>query len=90
MVLRLLYSRKQGDMMSKKKSVAKKTKAVRYPWDKWFSQKSFRVVRGKHYHCQTHSMAQQIRNFAGENNIGVSIRIKEDTITTKIDAPFIW
>lgn len=58
--------------------------AIKYPWDKWFSRKSFTVKRGKHYTCQTHGMSQQIRNVAASKGITVNITCKDDTLKVKV------
>jgi len=68
----------------REKNLANKRKLPRYPWDKWFAKNSFRVTRGKHYHCQPHSMAVQVRTAAGKRSLSVSVSISEDTITTRI------
>lgn len=54
---------------------------VRYPWDKWLeSKKRVWLKQGRDYDCQSHSMAQQIRNAAGKRNKTVSVCIDGDTI----------
>ena len=58
-----------------------KKKSVRYPWDKWFGWKRCKLVRGKDYHCQPHSMSVQIRNAAIQRGLRVKVEIDEGTIT---------
>ena len=55
-----------------------------YPWERWFSQKSFRIIRGKHFDCQVHGMAQQIRNAASYYGVGVSISVEAETVIVKV------
>ncbi len=55
-----------------------------HPWDRWFSHKTFRLVRYKHYHCQPHSMAAQVRNAAGNRKLLVSVLMDEGLITVTI------
>lgn len=52
----------------------------KHPWDKWFRRKQFCLVRGRHYTCQPHSMAQQVRTAALKRSLSISIRIAEGTI----------
>jgi hypothetical protein len=56
---------------------------VRHPWEKWFSKKSFRLIRGKHFNGMVHSMAQQVRNAASARGLRVSIAF---TFTKDSDA----
>jgi len=61
--------------------MAKRTK---YPWTKWFSKKSFKLTRGKHFESQPYCMAQSIRNRAVLERKSVSIKIGENSIHVKI------
>jgi hypothetical protein len=56
---------------------------IRYPWKRWFSQKKTTLVQGKHFQCQIHSMAQQIRNTAPKYGVIASLRIEDDTIVAR-------
>lgn len=51
-----------------------------YPWDKWFSRKTFTVVRGVDYDCAVHGMASQIRTRASLRGLRVSLEIIDGTI----------
>lgn len=59
------------------------SKAI-YPWSKWFGRKRFQLVRGKHYHCQPHSMSVQVRNAAANRGLWVSVRIREGLLTVEV------
>lgn len=52
----------------------------RYPWQRLFARRSFRLVRGRDYDCLTHAMAQMVRNAAAprRHNVKVNIRVDED------------
>lgn len=52
----------------------------RYPWVRWFSQRKFRLIRGRDYDCFTHAMAQMVRNAAApkRHNVRVSISVEGD------------
>ncbi len=54
--------------------------ARRYPWRRWFSMKSFHIEKGLDYNGHTYTMAQQIRNAAGNPKwaVKVSITVSED------------
>jgi len=54
---------------------------IRYPWDKWFHKKSFKLVRGEDYFCQPHSMAVQVRGAASKRGLSVHVSINEKVIT---------
>lgn len=56
----------------------------KYPWERWFSQSRFRLRQGKHYTCQPHSMAQQVRTNAMYYGVSVSIRIRGDLIVVTV------
>ena len=56
-------------------------KQKRHPWDKWFGYRQFALKKGRQYTCQSHTMAQQVRNAAAERDMKVSIRILGDRIT---------
>lgn len=53
----------------------------RYPWERWFSKRKFTLVKGRHYECQPHSMAQQVRSAASKYGCRVSIKLEGETIT---------
>ncbi len=57
---------------------------MKYDWDKLFKRKKFTIVRGRDFHCQMHSMAQQVRNAAVAREKHVSVNINEDVITVTI------
>lgn len=61
-------------------AVKKKPSQVRYPWDRWFGSASrrrrqFVLVKGKDYHCMSHSMSVQVRNAAAARGLRVSVHI---------------
>lgn len=56
----------------------------KYPWEKWFGWKSFKLTRGKHFEGLPHSMAQTIRNRAPDYGKKVSISIGETTLEVKV------
>ena len=65
----------------------RKSPVVRYPWQKWFDKGRFTLRKGKHYHCQTHSMATLIRLTAAKSKYGlsgVSLRINDDVIKAEV------
>jgi hypothetical protein len=70
-----------------KKRKGKKFKQFEYPWNKWFKRKKFKLVRGEHFDCQMHSMAQQIRSKASAQNIPVQLGIDEKVITVTVLKP---
>jgi hypothetical protein len=37
----------------------------RYPWERWFNQAEFVLVRGRDFDCRTDTMIQMLRNRAG-------------------------
>lgn len=47
-----------------------------YPVAKWFGYKSFVLRKGKHYTCQTYSMIQKLRKYAGSPEYRLSLQIK--------------
>ena len=51
---------------------------VKYPWNKWFQRKRFRLIRGRDYHCMPHSMSVQIRNAAIQRGVRVRVQIMMD------------
>ncbi len=61
-----------------------------YPWNDWFGKAvlskrhSITIKRGKHYHCSSSSMAQQIRSAASSRNLAVSVIEIEDGFTILI------
>lgn len=59
----------------------KKKKPVRYPWDEWFEVNPLVLVRGKHFHCQPHSMSVMVRNAAEARGFWVRVFINEGTLT---------
>lgn len=65
----------------------KKIKPIRYPWDKWLSKRSLRLVRGRHYNCMPHSMGVQVRNAAAMRGIHVSVKIAEDILIITVFNP---
>lgn len=62
----------------------KKKKSVRHPWDKWFNQERFRIVRGKHFEVAPYCMAGQIRNKAPLYGVRVSIKVTEDVLVVTV------
>lgn len=67
-------------LMEKEKLDLKKVKKkprfqVRYPWDEWFTNKRFRLVKGKHYFSTTTGMVQTIRKAAMTRGLKVRLRI---------------
>lgn len=61
-----------------------------YPWSKWFKLKvgspvrQKTLIRGVHFDCMPHSMAQQVRNAAYKRGRRVSIQIEEDCLKITI------
>ena len=56
----------------------------RYPWEVWFSKKKVRLIRGRDYHCMSHSMSVQIRAAAPNFQKAVSVEIDEEGLTVHI------
>lgn len=50
----------------------------RYPWVKWFSKRSFRLLAGRDYDCRTYTMAQMVRNTASRLRYKVSVTVYPD------------
>lgn len=59
-------------------------KKVRHPWAEWFGRKKVVLVRGKHFLCQPHSMAVQIRAAARRQRLHVKVEIEESVITATV------
>lgn len=59
---------------------------AKYPWTKWFAYtpRKLTLIKGKHFNCEPHGMAQQIRNKAAQYRVIVSIRIEKQFLTVKI------
>ena len=56
-----------------------------YPWHRWLRRRSLlRLVRGEDYACQPHSMAQQVRNAAVREGVGVSVHIDGDVVAVLV------
>lgn len=47
----------------------------KYPWDRWFGKRWFRVSRGKDYEGRTDTFIQQVRNAARSRNLNVRISV---------------
>lgn len=57
----------------------------KYPWDDWFNKGKFTLKNPRDYTCQTHSMAQQVRNAANLfEDVKVSIRIEGTTLEVTV------
>lgn len=52
----------------------------KYPWTDWLKRDKVSMTRTKDFTCMPHVMAQQIRNFARQYGLKVSVRIEEDTL----------
>ena len=58
------------------------TPTGQYPWDPWLARRTpLRLVRGKHYHCQPHSMSVQVRRAARLRGLVVRVHIDDDVVT---------
>lgn len=55
-----------------------------YPWEKWFSRKTFTVVRGVDYDCAVHGMLAQIRTKASQRGLRVSVKAVDGDLTVTI------
>ncbi len=44
-----------------------------YPWDEWFSRKSFVLESYKHFHCSVEGMAQMVRSRAADRRLSVRV-----------------
>jgi hypothetical protein len=60
-----------------------------HPWEKWFSQKKFTLIRGKDFACQPHGMAQAIRNAAASDRfrLSISLTIDGDQVLVSVVGP---
>ncbi len=58
----------------------RKKKQTRHPFDKWFKQKNFNLVKGKHFKCRVYCMNVQLRNAAAKRNIRLSINVDGNTL----------
>lgn len=57
----------------------------KYPWERWFARRSFRVAKGVDYECRTYAMANSIRNNASQRGLKVSLRvIGEEAIVVQV------
>ncbi len=56
----------------------------RYPWDTWFQQDTFTLVKKKDFTAAIHGMAQMIRNSASSRGIKVSLNITDKSITVTV------
>ncbi len=69
-----------------KEVVAKKTRTIvagshlrKYPWERWFAQDRFRLVRGRDYQVTTAGMLQQVRNAAAiRYGVNIATRLGAD------------
>jgi len=48
---------------------------VRYPWDRWFKRRRFRLQYGRDYRCLPHSMGVQVRSAAYKRGVHVKVEI---------------
>lgn len=53
---------------------------ARYPWEDWFSQAEFTLLRGRDYLCRTSAMVQQVyqASTAERHNVKVKVTTAED------------
>ncbi len=72
----------KGKQQTKKKG--KKFEPGIHPWDRWFKRKSFRLLRGRDYKCQPHSMMVQIRTQALRRGLKVMVGVDEKLITVEV------
>ena len=56
---------------------------TKYPWTRWLRKQSCVLQRGKHYGCQPHSIAMQIRAAANRLGIKINVQINDDKITVR-------
>lgn len=59
-------------------------KKPRYPWERWFAQTRFTLLRGVDFHCSTSSMTQLIRQNASNRRKGVLVKDGGDRIDVQI------
>lgn len=64
-----------------------KLRLRRYPWDKWFSRKTFTLIQGRDFDCQVQTMTVQIRNAAIRRGKVARLRVKEPVIKVTIQDP---
>ena len=58
---------------------------TKYPWVQWFQRKKeFELIRGEHFKCLPHSMAQQMRNAAYRHGYRVSISIGKGLLKVRV------
>ncbi len=55
-----------------------------YPWAKWFKQKQWNLVKGKHFDVEPHSMAMQVRNAATRYGYKVSVSILKKGLKVRV------
>lgn len=53
---------------------------TKYPWEKWFGEKSYTLRREKDFTCQSYVIAQQIRNRARKLGKTVQITISDNVV----------
>lgn len=56
----------------------------KYPWEEWFDQSCFVLVRGVHYHCSQVSMAQMVRNRASAKGLRLRITDNGSSLTVEV------
>lgn len=62
----------------------KKPANAKYPWDRWFRQKRFVLVRGRDYTCQPHSLSVMVRAAAYARKVRVSVALRDETLTVTV------
>lgn len=45
----------------------------KYPWEEWFAEDVFTLVRGLHYDCSQSTMTQTVRNNASARGLRVRL-----------------
>lgn len=62
-----------------------------YPWDRWFKKLSSMpdgrmvLARNRDYHCQSHGMAQQVRNAASGRGLSVTVETREKSLIVRLN-----
>jgi hypothetical protein len=55
-----------------------------YPWDRWFQDRLFVLVKGQDYDCKVRSMNIQVRQQAARRGLIVHIETVEDSLRIKV------
>lgn len=72
--------------MSSKVQQVERGRPWKYPWDKWLNGQSKRVrlVKGKHFDCETRSFELLARRQAAKMGVDVTVHVRGLEVTLEI------